>query len=56
MVPWAPHQKLQEVIGVPILSFGDTDGNGRTDIAYYKEEAIGVFRQQENGTFLVVRE
>jgi hypothetical protein len=52
LVPWAPHQKLTETIEVPLLSFGDTDGNGRTDIAYYKEEAIGVFRQQENGTFL----
>ena len=51
LVPWAPHQKLTESIGVPILSFGDTGGNGRTDIAYYREEAIGIFRQQENGHF-----
>src|SRR6185295_2453294 len=53
LVPWASHQKLTETVGVPLLSFGDTDGNGRTDIAYYKEESIGVFRQQENGSFLV---
>jgi len=53
MVPGAPHQKLVETIGVPILSFGDTDGNGRTDIAYYREEAIGVFRQQADGTYHV---
>lgn len=53
IVPWGPHQKLTETIGVPILSFGDTDGTGRTDIAYYKEESIGVFHQLENGTFLV---
>jgi hypothetical protein len=52
-VPWAPHQKLTEKIGVPLLSFGDTDGNGRTDIAYYREESIGVFRQQEDGSFAV---
>jgi hypothetical protein len=52
LVPWASHQKLTETIGVPILSFGDTDGDGRMDIAYYKEEAIGIFRQQENGRFL----
>lgn len=51
VVPWAPHQKLTEKIGVPLLSFGDTDGDGRTDIAYYKEEAIGVFRQLEDGSF-----
>jgi hypothetical protein len=53
MVPWAPHQKLVETISVPLLSLGDTDGNGRIDLTYYKEEAIGVFRQQEDGTFQV---
>jgi|SRR5882672_5202402 len=51
-VPWAPHQKLMQTIGVPLLSFGDTDGNGRLDIAYYKEESIGVFKQQADGGFL----
>ena len=30
LVPWAPHQKLTQTIGVPLLSFGDTDGNKRT--------------------------
>jgi hypothetical protein len=53
VVPWAAHQKLTETIEVPLLSFGDTDGNGRTDLAYYREESIGVFRQQEDGTFQV---
>jgi hypothetical protein len=53
LVPWAPHQKLTETVAVPILSFGDTDGNGRTDLAYYREESLGVFRQQEDGTFQV---
>jgi hypothetical protein len=51
IVPWGPHQKLTETIAVPLLSFGDTDGDGRTDIAYYKEEAIGIFRQQADGLF-----
>ena len=51
IVPWAPHQKLTQSIGVPLLSFGDTDGNGRIDIAYYREESIGVFRQQGDGGF-----
>lgn len=51
IVPWAPHMKLSQTIGVPQLSFGDTDGNGKTDIAYYKEESIGVFRQQADGGF-----
>jgi len=50
-IPWAPHQKLAEKIGVPLLSFGDTDGDGRTDIAYYREESIGVFHQQPDGSF-----
>ena len=53
LVPWAPHQKLTETVAVPLLSFGDTDGNGRTDIAFYREESLGVFRQQENGAFQV---
>jgi len=52
LVPWAPHQKLTQTIGVPLLSFGDTDGNKRMDIAYYREESIGVFRQQADGSFL----
>ena len=53
LVPWAPHQKLTETVSVPLLSFGDTDGDQRIDIAYYKEEAIGVFRQKADGTFVV---
>jgi hypothetical protein len=53
LVPWAPHQKLIETVSVPLLSFGDMDGNRRTDIAYYKDESIGIFRQKEDGTFLV---
>ncbi|HLY11561.1 MAG TPA: VCBS repeat-containing protein [Planctomycetota bacterium] len=51
MVPWAPHQKLTQSIGVPLLSFGDTSGNGRTDIACFKEESFTVFRQQPDGGF-----
>src|SRR6185295_16558451 len=53
LVPWAPHQKLTETVSVPLLSFGDTDGDQRIDIAYYKEESIGVFRQKDDGTFAV---
>src|SRR5579864_3115443 len=51
LVPWAPHQKLTQTIAVPLLSFGDTGGNGRMDIAYYREESIGIFRQQADGSF-----
>lgn len=53
LVPWAPHQKLTETVSVPLLSFGDTDGDQRIDIAYYKEESIGVFRQKADGTYVV---
>src|SRR6185295_10755174 len=53
VVPWAPHQKLTETLTVPLLSFGDTDGDQRIDIAYYKEESIGVFRQTAEGSFVV---
>lgn len=51
LVPWAPHQKLTQTVGVPLLSYGDTDGNGRTDIACFREESFIVFKQQADGGF-----
>ena len=51
VIPWGPHQKLTNSVSVPLLSFGDTDGDSKTDIAFYKEEAIAVFRQQADGRF-----
>lgn len=54
LVPWAPHQKLTQAIGVPLLSFGDITGSGRSDIVYYHDEGIGVFRRQEHGGYLPV--
>ena len=33
LVPWAPHQKLTETVSVPLLSFGDTDGNRAVNVA-----------------------
>jgi hypothetical protein len=52
LVPWAPHQKLTQTVGVPLLSFGDIDGNGRTDIACFRDESLTVFKQQADGGFL----
>ncbi len=50
-VPWAANQKLVETASVPLLALGDMDGDGRTDIGYYREETIGVFKQEAGGTF-----
>jgi hypothetical protein len=52
LIPWAPHQKLTELAAVPVLTFGDVDGDGRQDLSYYKDEAIGVFKQDGQGRFL----
>ncbi|HLY07708.1 MAG TPA: VCBS repeat-containing protein, partial [Planctomycetota bacterium] len=52
LVPWAPHQKLTQTVGVPLLTFGDTDGSGKTDIACFKDDSFIVFKQQADGGFL----
>jgi hypothetical protein len=51
VVPWAAHQKLVETASVPLLGLGDMDGDGRTDLTYYRDQAIGVFRQEAGGSF-----
>jgi hypothetical protein len=51
LVPWAPHQKLTQTVAVPMLSIGDVDGDGRPDIACFREESFLVFRQQPDGGF-----
>jgi hypothetical protein len=48
---WGPHQKMIEATSVPVLSFGDTDGDGRRDLSYYRDESVGVFRQEPSGLF-----
>jgi hypothetical protein len=50
-IPWASHMKLAEVAAVPILAWGDMDGDGRTDLVCYRDEALGVFRQGPDGHF-----
>ncbi len=51
LLNWGAHLKMIETSAVPILSFGDVDGDGRADISYYRDEAIGVFRQTHDGRF-----
>ncbi len=48
---WGAHMKMIETSAVPTLAFGDVDGDGRSDISYYRDEAIGVFRQTPGGSF-----
>jgi len=51
LVPWAPHQKLTELAAVPVLTLGDVDGDGRRDLVYYRDESIGVFKQDTEGRY-----
>jgi hypothetical protein len=51
VVPWAPYQKFTEMASVPVLAFGDTNGDGRPDITTYHEESVSLFRQEADGTF-----
>lgn len=48
---WSAHQKVRETTAVPLLGFGDVDGDGLTDISYYRDESMGVFRQRADGRF-----
>jgi hypothetical protein len=50
-IPWASRMRLTETAAVPILAWGDMDGDGRTDLAYYRDESVGVFRQGPDGHF-----
>jgi len=49
---WGANMKMTETSAVPPLAFGDTDGDGRPDVSYYRDEAIGTFRQNPDGSFV----
>jgi hypothetical protein len=51
LLNWGAHMKMTETSAVSLLSFGDTNGDRRTDISTYRNEAIVVFRQQHDGRF-----
>lgn len=55
-LPPVPTLPLTETVEVPVLAFGDTDGDGRTDVSRYHEETLGIFLQQATGTFAEMRE
>lgn len=40
-----------ETLTLPLLAFGDFNGDGRADIAYYRDESLGIFRQGAGGAF-----
>lgn len=48
---WMAHQKVIETTRVPMLVFGDVDGNGKTDISWYRNEAFGAWLQQPDNRF-----
>ena len=50
--PW----ELTESASIPALAFGDTNGDGRMDLSYYRNESIGIFEQKAAGGFAVVGE
>lgn len=50
-VPWAPHQKLTEITTVPVLAFGDVDGDGRPDLATCLDETLRVCFQGPDGRY-----
>lgn len=48
---WNPVRKVTEITSIPILAFGDVDGNQKTDIGYYRDETVGFYRQGADGRF-----
>ncbi|MBI2899253.1 MAG: VCBS repeat-containing protein [Planctomycetes bacterium] len=51
-VAWNPGMKHKEERVVPFLTFGDTTGDRRPDLSFYREESIVVYEQKEDGRFL----
>ncbi len=51
LLGWAAQMRTVESTAVPMLAIGDINGDKRVDIAYYRNEAVGVFYQAEDGTF-----
>lgn len=48
---FGPHQRAVESTQVPSLAIGDANGDRRSDIIVYKDQAIEVFAQDERGRF-----
>lgn len=51
-IAWNPTMRHKEERVIPLLTFGDTTGDGRPDLSFYREETIVIFEQKENGRFL----
>jgi hypothetical protein len=49
LIPWAPSMKLTRSVSVPVLAYGDVTGDGRKDVSYFREDAVGIFRQESDG-------
>jgi hypothetical protein len=50
-IGFGPHQKLRQLVSVPLLATGDINRDGRPDLMYYLSETIGQFIQREDGRF-----
>lgn len=48
---FGPHQRAREMTQVPSLAIGDANGDKRSDIIVYKDQAIEIFVQDAQGRF-----
>jgi len=48
---WGPHQKLSQLVSIPLIAVGDANKDGRADLVYLYEGTIGQFFQKEDGRF-----
>lgn len=46
-----PHEKIEDIFSVPLMTFGDMNGDGRMDISYFQNQNIALFPQESDGTF-----
>ncbi len=51
-IAWSPTMANKEERTIPMLTFGDANGDGRPDITFYREESIAVYAQKEEGRFV----
>ncbi len=48
---FGPHQQVRELTSVPVIAFGDLNGDALPDVSYYQDDAIGMYFQTKEGRF-----
>ncbi|HTF56856.1 MAG TPA: VCBS repeat-containing protein [Planctomycetota bacterium] len=48
---WGPHQKLSQLVSIPLIAVGDANKDGRADLVYLYEGTLGQFFQKADGRF-----